>query len=169
MTSDDGARFSDDRVYRYLLWRKLNPLHPSEGSASDQSVLWIMLNPSTADEVTNDRTIKRCIDFSQRWGYRRMEVCNLFAYRATDPKELKRVSDPVGPENKTEIISAAADADRIICAWGNQGAINQQDAVVLKWLAETDRLLHCLNYTKRRFPWHPVRFRGKPTPVLFRP
>ena len=166
--SDGGAQLSDDRVYRYVLWRELNPLHPSKGPESGGPVLWIMLNPSKADATTDDKTISRCIAFSRQWGYRRMEVCNLFAYRATNPKKLKTVRDPVGPENKNVIIHAAVSADRILCAWGVKGGLHGQDAVALKWLAETGRALHCLAYTKDRFPWHPQRLPGEPTPVLFR-
>ena len=168
--SAGGARLSDDRAYRYLLWRDLKSLHPSDDLASRRVLLWIMLNPAAADETHDDRTVSRCITFSRRWGYRRMEVGNLFAYRATNPEELKTVSDPVGPENKDTIIHAADSADRIVCAWGVGGRLHGQDAVVLEWLADTRRALHCLDLTAAGLPRHPQRFPGEPdTLLLFRP
>ena len=165
-----GARLSADGAYRYLLWRNLKSSHPGDGLDSGRFVLWIMLNPATADKTHDDRTVSRCVTFSRRWGYRRMEVCNLFAYRATDPKELQTVDDPVGPENKDTIIRAAESADRIVCAWGVGGRLYGQDTVVLDWLAGTGRALHCLGLTADGLPRHPQRFRGEPDALaVFRP
>ena len=83
-----GAEFSKDRKYRYRLWREWNKTKPA--------VLFVMLNPSTADELVLDSTVSRCLSFAKEWGYGRLEVANLFALRATDPKELNKVEDPVG-------------------------------------------------------------------------
>ena len=74
--------FSSCRTYRYVLWRELDAANP-------RYALFIGLNPSTADEVADDPTIRRCKDFARRWGYGAVCVANLFAYRATKPAKLK--------------------------------------------------------------------------------
>src|SRR5688572_12745487 len=85
------AILSEDQKYRYLLGRRWQ-----EGIGS---VTFVMLNPSTADHVVDDRTIKRCMDFARSWGHSGLEVVNLYAFRATDPDELGKQADPVGPLN----------------------------------------------------------------------
>ena len=92
------ATFSADRKYRYVLDR--------EWETSGKLVTFIMLNPSNADEVVDDRTIKRCIDFAKESGCGRLRVVNLFAYRSTDPKELEHVADPIGDGNDDDIRAA---------------------------------------------------------------
>ena len=77
-----------------------------------------MLNPSTADAEIDDPTIRRCKSFAQREGCSTLEVVNLYAYRATDPKQLWQVFDPIGPENDRYISEAVARADVVIAAWG---------------------------------------------------
>ena len=123
---DSGARFSDDRLYRYALWREL-PTHqvPLFGEGKGQSrgtCLFIMLNPSTAGIRENDPTVSRCIQFAQAWGYGRLVVCNLFAFRTTYPSALHsrhRNGLPViGPSNDQIIRRAIDAADLVVCAWG---------------------------------------------------
>jgi hypothetical protein len=84
------AVLSDCGTYRYRLGRRW-----AEGPVD----VWIMLNPSTADATVDDRTIRRCMEFSRRWGAGALVVGNLFALRATDPAELVRHPDPIGPDN----------------------------------------------------------------------
>jgi hypothetical protein len=91
--SDDfaGAIFDDKRrVYRYVLWWRW-------GDATKRC-LFIMLNPSTADEHVLDPTVKKCVKWARSWGFGALDVCNLFAWRATDPSELYHIPDPVGPD-----------------------------------------------------------------------
>lgn len=111
--SEAVAIFSPDRRYRYLLRRRvsLDPL----------VCVWILLNPSTADEHKNDPTIRRCIDYSRMWGFGTMEVVNLYALRTTYPHLALREADPVGPENDLYILEAAQRADRVMLGWGNHG------------------------------------------------
>ena len=71
------AHFSDDRLHRYDLHRRVGE--------SDKIVTFVMLNPSTADEVNNDPTVKRCIEYARGWGFGRLIVVNIFAYRSTAP------------------------------------------------------------------------------------
>lgn len=106
-----GAVFSPDRIYRYRLTR--------DGAMHGSTVLFIMLNPSTADETQDDPTIRRCMAYAARWGHARLEVVNLFALRATNPMQLRLFrGDPVGPDNDRHIMEAVQDADIVIAAWG---------------------------------------------------
>jgi len=117
-------------------------------------VLFIILNPSTADARQDDPTIRRCIRFAQRWGAARLEVVNLFAYRATSPGGLIDVHDPIGPENNYHILTAANLSGRIVVAWGVLGTFLDRDKAVLKMLG--DRPLFCLGRTKGGHPRHPL-------------
>ncbi len=105
-----SAVLSADGKYRYQLsrhWtRKTDP------------VIWIMLNPSTADGVDNDPTIRRCISFAKHWGFGGIEVYNLFALRSSDPTNIEKADDPVGPENDDWLSAASRSGGTIIAAWG---------------------------------------------------
>lgn len=144
------ADFDDKGKYRYLLSR--------EWDAQLPRVLYIMLNPSIADAEQDDQTIKRCIYFAQKHGYGTIEVVNLYAFISTDPKELGKVSDPIGRENDKYINDAAKRADKIVVAWGEKGFYNQRDKKVVKLLHEQDYSLFCLGVTKKEHhPRHPSR------------
>ncbi len=139
--------------YRYLLTRAWAPRQPARGH-----VLWIMLNPSIADAEIDDPTIRRCIGFSKAWGFPSLEVVNLFAWRATDPCELRdRWRDLVGPENDDHIRSAFDRAPRlVIAAWGNHGKIRNR-ALAVEGLAYTaQQRLDCLGKTGSGAPRHPL-------------
>lgn len=107
---DDGATLSACRKYRYRLWR-------AWGDRENRCV-FVMLNPSTADESENDPTIRKCIGFAKRWGFGAIDVVNLFAWRDTDPTGLLSAADPVGPDNDDHIASAIGDARRVVWSWG---------------------------------------------------
>ncbi len=141
----EGATFSPCRRYRYLLWRIWQP---------EKSVcLFIMLNPSTADESANDPTVAKCIRYAQRWGCGGIQVCNLFAFRATlEPAVMKASANPVGPDNDRFILDAAQKAGIIVCAWGNHG-----DHMKLQFHG-FDPL--CLRVTKPGEPEHPLYLKG---------
>jgi hypothetical protein len=87
------------------------------GSASDRHLVFVMLNPSIADETTDDHTIRKCRGFASLWGYSGFEVVNLYAFRATDPAELRREGFPIGCENDAWIENVCRGAD-VVCAWG---------------------------------------------------
>ena len=106
-----SAVIDETGMYRYVLGRRLGNL-PGR-------LLWVMLNPSRADHVVDDPTIRKCKAFGHLWGFGEMRVVNLFAFRATDPKELLTAADPVGPENDKHIGEQIAWATRIVLAWGN--------------------------------------------------
>ena len=86
-----GAIFSGCRTYRYTLWRSWD--------RDKGDVMFIGLNPSTADETLNDPTVRRCINYAKSWGYGGIYMANMFAFRATDPKEMKQAKDPIGYRN----------------------------------------------------------------------
>lgn len=149
--------FSHDRAHRYTLWR--------EWIGGRGYAQFIGLNPSTADEVQDDPTIRRCIAFAKAWGYSALCMTNAFAYRATDPAVMKQQADPVGPDNDYWLIKVANDAEIVIAAWGVHGAYLQRDRQV-RQLIEADNLLHCLGTTKDGHPKHPLYLRADKRPVL---
>ncbi len=117
--------------YRYALHRDLLPKPSLPVGLLRRTCLFLMLNPSTATATLDDPTIRRCMGFARAWGFTDLQVCNLFAFRATDPAELTAVTiDPIGPLNNQAIVGLASDADRIVCAWGTKGAIRGRDRAV---------------------------------------
>lgn len=115
--SDTGAEISVCRRYRYTLRRAWT----SARATSDRAVCWVMLNPSTADAAVDDPTIRRCVRFTDHWGYRSLIVVNLFAYRTKSPRRMMAELEPVGAGNDDAITSAALSAGMVVCAWGIHG------------------------------------------------
>lgn len=158
-----GAVFDRNKKYRYLLWRSLG----ENGRAnSSRSMLLVMLNPNTADELRNDPTIRRCIGFANAWGYNRIEVVNLFAYRAREPVMLKSAVKPIGIHNDQIIRQRAKDAALRIVAWGNHGRLFERDHQVMELLAEFGPVF-CLGKTKSGSPKHPLYLRSDAEPLKF--
>ena len=158
------AIFSPNREYRYTLWRKVPvTFNFEERKWTGNYVMFIGLNPSTADEVVNDPTIRRCISFSSSWGFTRMCMTNLFAYRATQPEDMKKQVDPIGPDNDTHLLQIAAGAGLIIAAWGNHGSFLGRDNEVVKLIPN----LHCLGVSKGGHPKHPLYLKGDTQPIAF--
>jgi hypothetical protein len=149
---------SDCRQYRYTLARKL--------PGAEAPLVFCMLNPSTADENSDDPTIRRCMGFAQREGRSGILVVNLFALRATDPRVLLHHSDPVGPMNDRFLRLAASRHGEIICAWGAvpQGHNHraQRAAAILR---EHGATLLCLGKTKHGAPRHPLYLKSD-TPII---
>lgn len=115
-------------------------------------VMFIGLNPSTADDRADDPTVRRCIGFSQKWGFGGLILVNLFAYRTTDPVGLIAIDDPIGPENDHWIALEQKKADCVVAAWGNHGVLLNRDDTVLKSLKNA----FCLGTTKTGCPRHPL-------------
>ena len=135
-------------------------------------VNFIMLNPSTADEVfDDDATIRRCIGFAKTWGFTGIVVTNLFAFRATDPEDLRRLilTNPalaIGEGNDEYLRREAETAEAVVCAWGdNSGLLPHRSLDVVFMLRHMDLL--CIRTTKKGNPAHPVRERYTNTPELF--
>jgi hypothetical protein len=152
-----GAVFDDTQMYRYRLWR--------EWLFGDGTCVFIMLNPSTATAEILDPTVTRCVGFTKSWGYKRIEVLNLFAWRSTDPSVLPKLADPVGPSNMTWILDIATDpaTRQVICAWGKPGALAGQGDRVTRELQARGVQLWCLGTNGDGTPKHPL-YLGKDTP-----
>ncbi len=149
-----GAVLSECGLYRYSLVRNWHPGLPP--------LTFVMLNPSTADADVDDPTIRRCVGFAKREGYGGLQVVNVFAYRATDPRELERAADPQGPENWRYISAAAQSANMIgapmVCAWGvHAGKAGSALAGKLVGLGAS---LVALGVTKDGSPKHPLYIAG---------
>lgn len=163
--NDRRTIFSDDRVYRYTLWREFYPLQKLdgfemklEGNKAHFFVLFVGLNPSTADETNDDPTIRRCVGFAKEWGYGALCMVNLFAFRATSPKDMMKSPEPVGPDNSQHLMRLWRDAGEIVCAWGKDGRFNNRDAdfIALCNLARLDSKLRCLGVNGDGTPKHPL-------------
>lgn len=153
------AVYSPCETYRYLLTREWAP---QEGRA-----LFVMLNPSTATEVQNDPTVERCERRARALGFGAFRVCNIFAYRATDPRVMRAAADPVGPLNDRAIRDSAAWADKIICAWGTHGAYMGRGAQVEALLRATGLPLLHLGLSQAGHPKHPLYIGYAVRPMLW--
>ncbi len=158
MTTTSSATFSPDRIHRYALWRTWDK---SKGIA-----MFIGLNPSTADEVKNDPTVTRCINYAKRWGYGGMIMSNIFAFRATDPKVMKAAIDPVGAENDKWLLKLAEEASIIMAVWGNHGEFKKRGKAVMNLFEGIE--LHCLTMNKTGHPKHPLYCSNELKPVLIK-
>jgi len=139
-----SAVFSECRTWRYALTRIWSYGKPM--------VAFIGLNPSTADEVKNDPTVRRCIGFAKLWGFGGMHMLNAFAFRATDPKDLKAATDPVGPDNDKWLKKIAKKVEFTIACWGNHGEFKNRGREVAALIPK----LRCFRVTKERHPIHPL-------------
>jgi len=147
--------------YRYMLERTRKP-RPTRA----ESVTFIGLNPSTADETHDDPTIRRCIGFMQSWGYQRLIVVNLFALRATQPADLRNARRPIGPNNDAAIAQAIKRSALTIVCWGNHGNWLDRDQAVLAML---NKKTHCLQINKSGAPAHPLYQPASREPLLYTP
>lgn len=165
----NGARFSDDRKYRYLLWRKWG-----EGGGPGHYVAFIGLNPSKANEVDSDNTITRLINFAKAWGFDGMRMLNLFALVSTDPRGLARVDDPVGEQNNAMIERIVRRYPLTVCCWGAHRFAASRQASLLPRLREWSADLKCFGRTSpsRLFPGgapkHPLYLPNKTKLEVFR-
>ncbi len=139
-----NATFSSCRKYRYSLSRIWDK--------NMKYVLFIGLNPSTADEKMDDPTIRRCLNYAKDWGYGGFMMANLFAYRTTLSYELKKVKYPVGKNNDKFIVMLSKNADITVAAWGNNGNLYNRDKQVFKIVPN----LMCLKINKSGQPAHPL-------------
>ena len=144
-----GAVLSADGKYRYRLWRTIGP-------GPMGTVVFVMLNPSTSDASADDPTICKCRGYARSWGFQRLEVVNLFAWRATNPKELPEVDDPIGPENDRAILGRCTGAEWVIAAWGSDKFATARARDVTRMLTGAGIYLRCLRRSKDGNPWHPL-------------
>jgi hypothetical protein len=158
--------FSPDRAYRYTLWREwsLQEIILTVEREIDprpmEYVQFIGLNPSVADETIDDNTIRRCIDFAKRWGYGGLCMTNLFAWRDTKPAKMKKVVDPVGPDNNHWLEQITREAGLVVCCWGVHGEHRGRDADVLALPSFQERQrnnsLFSFGHTEDGLPKHPL-------------
>lgn len=159
--TETGATFSGCRRYRYRLWRYWDRSKPP--------LCFLMLNPSTADDLSNDPTVERCQRRALAMGYGGLEVVNIFAFRSTDPSALYTLDDPVGPENDQAILEACRLAGMVICAWGNHGGeLNGRGAVVRAMLEEAGIAPYALTVNSSGEPKHPLYVSYEKEPEPFR-
>jgi hypothetical protein len=146
-----SATISKCGLFRYTLERHWG------WAENGGDVLWVMLNPSTADAETDDPTITRCIGYSKGWGYSGLMVGNLYGYRATDPDALWDAAgniDVIGSENDQHLCRMATTAEIIIAAWG--GHADDKRAAAIARLLSGFGPLYCIGKTKHGQPWHPL-------------
>lgn len=162
-----GADFSPCRIWRYALWR----LWDWNGYANQ--VMFIGLNPSTADETQNDPTVTRCIRFAKSWGYSGMFMMNAYALRATDPRDMKAgrqfpdgpklTDDPIGPGNDEALAYRKTHVGLIVAAWGNHCTPERERRIC----EVLNTPIYCLGKTKSGRPKHPLYLKSTLKPELF--
>lgn len=156
------AVFSPCRLYRYRLsqiWDEDKP-----------PLTWLMLNPSTADEVKNDPTVERCERRARMWGYGGSVVLNIFAFRATDPKDMRASVDPVGPDNDEWLRKIAKSSHEfdVVGGWGEHGAHKGRGQAVLDIFKQENGRLSALKINASGHPAHPlyIAYSAKPFPLI---
>ena len=155
------AVYSGCEQYRYSLTRVWDSAAPR--------VMFVMLNPSTATEVQNDPTVERCERRARVLGFGGFRVTNIFAWRATDPRDMRAAADPIGPDNDATLDEGADWADRIIAAWGIHGAHQDRGLAVAARLAQGTKPLYHLGLSKAGHPKHPLYLPYQQQPVLWQP
>ena len=156
-----SAIFSECFKYRYCLERRID-MRFSKGE-----IIFVMLNPSTADHQTDDATIRRLMRFAREWRYDRFIVLNLYAFRSTAPKILKKTKDPVGPSNDKFILEALEESScRIVCAWGNNAG---KDRVCEFMKLVGERELWCFGVNKSGMPKHPLYVPADRSLIRYKP
>lgn len=135
---------------RYRYW-----LHRRVAATGKEGLVFVMLNPSTADDANDDPTIRRCMAFARRWGYGELTVVNLFALRATNPDDLRRHGEEAIGERNDQALRWARQhvaTSMVVAAWGNHGTHLGRDEAVLPVIAP----VKALKITKRGCPAHPL-------------
>lgn len=151
-----SALFSPCRTWRYRLLREW------EGGAG--TAFWLMLNPSTADAVRVDPTVRRAVAFSMRWGRARTLVGNVFALRATSPGHLYTHEDPVGPGNDAHLSAMAEESDIVVLAWGNHALHGGRARRIAQLMLPHAEKCVLLSTTKSGMPGHPLYIAGSARP-----
>lgn len=161
--ANSGATFSPCGEYRYHLWRVWDDERPI--------MCWIMMNPSTADEIDNDPTIRRCIGFAKREHCGGVSIRNVFALRSTDPAALLTHPDPFGPEN-AEHLNAVRNVSLLtilVAAWGNQVGPKKRSPHRTAYCHAANACMqngaYCLGTTKSGQPKHPL-YLASDTPLV---
>jgi hypothetical protein len=150
------AVISVDGLYRYLLtriWDSQLPLLHACGA-----------NPSKADAMVDDLTVTKLMGFGARWGYGGLMLCNINAYRATDPEELNDIKDPIGSENLNALKALAGQGQPVLCFWGDLGMDGGRGRETEELFRSQGAKLLCLGLTRLDNPRHCSRL-GYQTPL----
>jgi hypothetical protein len=160
-----GAVISPDSRYRYMLMREWrDSARPSSHATEEHGstpVVFIMLNPSTANAEEDDPTIRKCVGFARRWGYEKMIAINLFAYRATFPNELYNAHtvegiDLLGPQYGDYLDMVFSEPAYVVAAWGNHGSLLNRNTIMMQHLRQREIKLWCLGVNRDGSPKHPL-------------
>lgn len=154
-----GAILSSCKKHRLQLWREWNSNLPK--------VLFIMLNPSTADHEQDDPTLRRCIDFAKQWSYGGLYIGNLYSFRAADPRTLLKVSKFSHRDNYKHVSTMAQQCQLVVCAWGNHLVINKL-GLPLNIFKHLEQKLHCIALSKTGTPKHPLYLKKSLIPSSFK-
>lgn len=162
---DAGAIFSECGKYRYRLWREWQEAMFSDGG----TVIFIMLNPSSAGARTDDPTIRKCVGFAKWWGCNRIEVVNMYAYCATEPKDIfaaqRAGRDTFGPANAAYLEACFEREDQewrlhehvhTVAAWGTHGRAMQNDPAFLLEACWKNGNVQALGLNQDGTPKHPL-------------
>ncbi len=161
-----AAHFSPCGTWRYLLTRQW----ASEGT----TLRVVMLNPSTADAVQLDPTVRRCVGFARSWGHARLVVLNAYALRSTDPRGLWTHPEPVGEgiandlHIRAQAQLAAAEGIPLLAAWGVH-AQPERVARIVELVEGAGAHLVCLGTTKEGAPRHPLYVAASTRPEAWSP
>ena len=157
------AIYSPCRKYRYILHRRWEPDRP------DRSVMFLMLNPSTATEDVDDPTVRKCRHYAMRWGYNHLIVGNIMAYRVTDPILLRGIDDPIGPDNHQHLRDAIETYEpRLICAWGClPRRLVAVERTILDLLRDLEVRAEALRLNAAGSPGHPLYVAMDVEPVSY--
>jgi len=152
-----GAVFSPCERWRYALWNVWS------GHEDPRIIAYVGLNPSTADEMKDDPTIRRCRGFAEKWGWDGMVMLNAFAFRSTDPKGLKTIDDPVGAETDLWLARLGQSCGVVVACWGVHCDLNRERAVC----GAIGRKMRCFGRTKDGKPKHPLYLPGSSTLIQY--
>lgn len=153
-----GAILSSSKKHRLQLWREWDSNMPK--------VLFIMLNPSTADHQQDDPTLRRCMDFAKYWGYGGLYIGNLYSLRTPDPGTLINVSKFSHRDNYKHVSTMSLQCQLVVCAWGNYPIIKKL-GIPLNIFKQLNQKLHCIALSKTGTPKHPLYLKKSLTPIPF--
>ena len=162
-----SAKISDCEKYRYELVREWTRSSLAPNAAQEGQVVFCLLNPSRADAAKDDRTIKRCVGFAQNWGYSRIVVVNLYAYRTPYPAELPECSVSVGEDNDKYILKHAKEAALFVVGWGTKSPTPIRQNAVLDMLRSSGIIVQALGVNADGTPKHPSRLNDEIVPCAY--
>lgn len=160
MTIIRDAIISPCKQYRYQLERSW-----SEQTSRNSTVVFIGLNPSTADLTKDDPTIRKCMTYAQAWQFKKLVMVNLFSWRTTNPNELMQAKNPVGRLTDKYLDEAVSRSALVVACWGEYGTfLGRSDDIRARY----QRRLSCLSTNQSGEPTHPLYLPATLTPVKLR-